>query len=94
MAYRVTRKSADLPEMVEETRYVTLDPQGMKIYESLETSLCRTAKGEVVVRNILTQLLRLQQVTGGFIRDDKVVRCSRYQRQNSWLLRKSSMMCG
>jgi len=73
VAYRVTKEEAlDLPEMVDETRYVTLDPQGMKIYESLEAaSYAELLKGEVVVRNILTQLLRLQQVTGGFIRDDK-----------------------
>ena len=39
VAYRVTKEEAlDLPEMVDEIRYVTLDPQGMKIYESLETS--------------------------------------------------------
>lgn len=73
VAYRVTKEEAlDLPEMVDETRYVTLDPQGMKIYESLEAaSYAELLKGEVVVRNILTQLLRLQQVTGGFIRDDE-----------------------
>jgi len=73
VAYRVTKEEAlDLPEMVDEIRYVTLDPQGMKIYESLETSsYAELLKGEVVVRNILTQLLRLQQVTGGFIRDDE-----------------------
>jgi SNF2 family DNA or RNA helicase len=73
VAYRITKEEAlDLPEMVDETRYVTLDPQGMKIYESLEAaSYAELLKGEVVVRNILTQLLRLQQVTGGFIRDDE-----------------------
>lgn len=73
IAFRVTKAEAlDLPETVDETRYVELESAAVKIYENIEDeSYTELLKGEVTARNVLTQLLRLQQVTGGFIRPDE-----------------------
>jgi SNF2 family DNA or RNA helicase len=73
IAFRVTKAEAlELPETVDEVRYITLENRAAKVYTELERdSYTELTKGEVTTRNILTRLLRLQQVTGGFIRDDE-----------------------
>jgi SNF2 family DNA or RNA helicase len=73
IAFRCTKEEAlDLPEQIDQTQYIDLEPSAQKIYKNLSNE-CITALeggGEVTATNILTQLLRLQQVTGGFLGDD------------------------
>lgn len=68
-ALRISKEQAlDLPEQVDEFRYCELDPQGERIYRSIEKDCyAELQKGEIKATNILTLLLRLQQVSGGFV---------------------------
>lgn len=72
IAYRVTKKEAlDLPEEIEETLYIELEAKARKIYENVRIeSYAEIEKGEVTATNILIKLLRLQQITGGFLKTD------------------------
>ena len=72
IAFRITKKEAlDLPEQVDVTRYVELEPMARGIYNQVERdSYAELSQGEVVVRNVLTKLLRLSQITGGYIKDE------------------------
>lgn len=72
VAYRVRLSDAvDLPPYIDETRVIQLEPNAMRIYRNIEEESYSTLfNGEITTRNILTQLLRLSQITGGFIRDD------------------------
>lgn len=80
IAFRATKAEClDLPEMVDIVRYVELEPVALKIYRDLvKDSYAELDKGEVTVTNVLTRLLRLSQVTGGFISmDDEGTRTTR-----------------
>ena len=72
IAFRITKKEAlDLPEQVDVTRHVELEPMARAIYNQVERdSYAELSQGEVVVRNVLTKLLRLSQITGGYIKDE------------------------
>lgn len=72
VAFRITKKEAlDLPEQVDVTRYVELEPTTRRIYNNLEKeSYAELNNGEIVAPNVLTKLLRLSQVTGGYIKDE------------------------
>jgi len=72
IAFRVTKAEClDLPEITEIVRYVELEAPTAKIYKNLvKDSFAELAKGEVTVTNVLTRLLRLSQLTGGFIGND------------------------
>lgn len=72
VAYRVTKAEAlDLPDITEETRYVELEPKAMKLYRELaKESYAEMERGEITASNVLTKILRLSQVTGGFVGDD------------------------
>lgn len=72
IAFRITKKEAlDLPEQVDVTRYVELEPMARAIYNQVErNSYAELSQGEVVIRNVLTKLLRLSQITGGYIKDE------------------------
>ena len=72
VAYRVTKAEAlDLPETTEETRYVELEPKAMKLYRELaKESYAEMERGEITASNVLTKILRLSQMTGGFVGDD------------------------
>jgi SNF2 family DNA or RNA helicase len=69
IAFRATKAEClDLPETTDIVRYVELEPAAMKIYRDLvRDSYAELGKGEVTATNILTRLLRLSQITGGFI---------------------------
>ena len=73
IAFRVTKAEClDLPEITEEIRTIDLEPKAMKLYQELEEeSFAELRNSEVTAPNILTKLLRLSQVTGGFLTDDK-----------------------
>lgn len=72
VAYRVTKAEAlDLPDITEETRYVELETKAMKLYRELaKESYAEMERGEITASNVLTKILRLSQVTGGFVGDD------------------------
>ncbi len=72
-AFRVTKEEClDLPKITEETRFVELEPIAMRLYKNLEKdSYTQICQSEVTAVNILSKLLRLSQVTGGHITDDK-----------------------
>jgi SNF2 family DNA or RNA helicase len=73
IAYRVTKAEAlDLPEQIDEFRYCELEPKAKNLYEEIkEESYAELENGEVTVRNVLTKLLRLQQITGGYLKTDE-----------------------
>ena len=73
IAFRATKAEClDLPETTDIVRYVELEPAAMKIYRDLvRDSYAELGKGEVTATNILTRLLRLSQITGGFIGGDE-----------------------
>ena len=72
IAYRITIDEAvDLPEFVEEIRPIKLEKNAQQIYDSIEKdSYAELMNGEITTRNVLTQLLRLSQITGGFVGND------------------------
>jgi SNF2 family DNA or RNA helicase len=72
IAFRATKAEClDLPETVDIVRHVELESAAIKIYRDLvQDSYAELGQGEVTATNILTRLLRLSQLTGGFIGDD------------------------
>jgi SNF2 family DNA or RNA helicase len=79
IAFRATKaERLDLPAMTDIIRIVELEPAALKVYRDLvKDSYAELGKSEVTVTNILTRLLRLSQLTGGFIGDDEggAMRC-------------------
>ncbi len=73
IAFRVTKTEAlDLPDTIDEIRPIALEDKAQKLYKAfVKESYMELSKGEVTATNILTRLLRLQQITGGFIRPDE-----------------------
>lgn len=72
IAYRVTRKQVfDMPPEVDQYLYVHLK-KSRRVYRELEKKLVTTVGGErVSTPMVITQLLRLQQITGGFLKTDE-----------------------
>lgn len=72
IAFRITKKEAlDLPEQIDIKRYVELEPNARAIYNQVEKeSYAELSVGEIVTTNVLTKLLRLSQITGGYIKDE------------------------
>lgn len=73
IAFRATKAEClDLPETTDIIRRVELEPAAQKLYKNLvEESFAELdSGGEVTVTNILTRLLRLSQLTGGFLNSD------------------------
>lgn len=72
IAYRVKKNEClDLPEYVDQTLYCDLEPKARDIYEQMRKESVAEISAERVVTasNVLTKLLRLSQLTGGFIGD-------------------------
>lgn len=72
IAFRCTKDEClDLPEITEEVRKVELEPKAKKLYTDIEKdSYTELLEGEVSATNVLTKLLRLNQLTGGYLTDD------------------------
>jgi SNF2 family DNA or RNA helicase len=70
---RVTKKDAlDLPEETYENRYVVLSRAESEAYESLRrTGLAELEGGEISAPLVITKMLRMQQVVGGFAKLDE-----------------------
>ena len=73
IAYRAAKADClDLPETTDVVRQVELEPAARKIYRSLvKESFAELASGGVTAPNVLTRLLRLSQLTGGFLGSDE-----------------------
>lgn len=73
IAFRVTKtETLDLPDTIDEIRPIALEDKVQKLYKAfVKESYMELSNGEVTATNILTRLLRLQQITGGFIRPDE-----------------------
>ena len=73
IAFRATKAEClDLPETTDIVRTVELEPSAMKVYRDLvKESYAELGEKEITVANVLTRLLRLSQLTGGFIGDDE-----------------------
>lgn len=73
IAFRVTKEEAlDLPEQTFMTRKIALDPKVMRLYDRIRRdSYAELSSGEKIsATTVLTKLLRLQQLTGGFLIED------------------------
>ena len=72
IAFRATKAEClDLPDTTDIVRTAELEPSAMKLYRALvKNSYAELDKGEVTAANVLTRLLRLSQLTGGFVGDD------------------------
>jgi SNF2 family DNA or RNA helicase len=79
IAYRATKAEClDLPETTEMVRTVELEQQAMRLYQQLvRDSYTQIKGGEITAANVLTRLLRLSQLTGGFLRGDEGNRAER-----------------
>ena len=73
IAFRATKAEClDLPEATDILRPVELEPAALRIYRGLvRHSYAELSHGEVTATNILTRLLRLSQLTGGFVGNDE-----------------------
>jgi SNF2 family DNA or RNA helicase len=62
----------DLPEKISLVRSCELEPAARKLYvEMRDEAIAELAGGDVSVgQNVLTRLLRLQQITGGYLKDE------------------------
>lgn len=72
IAYRVTKEEAlDLPEYIDQLLYCELEPEAAKVYRQLaRDSVAELERDKhVTAANVLARLLRLSQVTGGFVND-------------------------
>ena len=76
IAFRATKAEClDLPDTTEMIRTVKLEPQTMRLYQQLvRDSYAQINGGEITAANVLTRLLRLSQLTGGFLRGDETDR--------------------
>ena len=73
VAYRVKKSDClNLPEKMFEDRVVALEPKAQMLYRQIqkESYAALESGGEVTTAIVLTRLLRLQQLTGGFLTDD------------------------
>lgn len=70
-AFRVSSDVLHLPPEVDTMRYTVLEPKAKKHYKELQKNfITATARGEVTVSNALTKLLRLAQITGGWLKHE------------------------
>lgn len=78
IAFRATKADClDLPPTTDIIRYTELEPKAINIYQSLvKDSFAELSNCEITVTNVLTKLLRLSQLTGGFLGSDG---CTIYQ---------------
>ncbi len=76
IAFRATKAEClDLPETTDIIQRVDLEPAAMRTYRQLvRDSYAELERGEVTVTNVLTRILRLSQLTGGFLGSDEGAR--------------------
>ena len=76
IAFRATKAEClDLPETTEIVQQVELEPLARKLHQQLvRDSYTQIKDSEITAANVLTRLLRLSQLTGGFLRGDETDR--------------------
>lgn len=68
IAYQAGPEVIELPEALHHEIPCRLEPQAWRVYQQLERELrADVEKGEVTVANALVKLLRLQQITSGYV---------------------------
>ena len=71
ITYRVGPEVLDLPEAMHVERTFDLTPKARKVYRSLEDEFCAELdSGIVTAANCMVKVLRLQQVTSGYVKAD------------------------
>ena len=74
IAFRITKEEAiDLPEQTFEVRNIEMSAKERKLYDTLKRDSVADLEsgGQISATTVLTRLLRLQQLTGGFlVKDD------------------------
>jgi SNF2 family DNA or RNA helicase len=81
IAYRVTKEHAmNLPEFIDKIQPVTLEDDARELYRDIiedyeEKEREDYNRGDYNPANILTMLLRLSQITGGFYKDEDEEEC-------------------
>ena len=72
IAFRATKAEClDRPEFTDIVQRIDLEPQAMRVYRQLvRDSYAELVEGSVTVTNVLSQLLRLSQLTGGYVGND------------------------
>lgn len=66
--YHVDRSVLNLPEAIHVERTFELPPKARRVYQSLEDDFyAQVDAGEITVSNALVKLLRLQQITSGYV---------------------------
>lgn len=79
IALRVTKAEClDLPAETFVRRYVQLEPYACRLYNQIAQASCAALEsgGHVTAATVLTRLLRLMQLTGGFVQEDEADRAS------------------
>lgn len=72
LTYRVDKDVLDLPPVTTMYAYSDMSAPAAKIYDELRKEFITSVRsGEVTATNALVQLLKFQQLTGGFIIDDE-----------------------
>jgi SNF2 family DNA or RNA helicase len=72
ITFRVGKEVLDLPPEMHVTEECSLSPAGARIYRAMEEDfVARVADGTVTAANALVKLLRLQQITGGWLKTDQ-----------------------
>jgi len=74
IAYRITKEEAlDLPEWVDQELYCDLEGKAERVYQQMEYEAVVTILSDIPITApiVLTQQLRLQQITGGFLPDEE-----------------------
>lgn len=73
VAYRVTKEQClDLPEAIDQYLYCDLEPGARRAYNALRRESVAELEGlpSISTRHVITRLLRLSQIAGGFVRLD------------------------
>lgn len=72
LVYQAEKGVLDLPPLMHQEVHVELSPKARQLYKSLERDLYAAwERGEIDVNNALTKLLRLQQITSGWIQPNE-----------------------
>lgn len=73
IAFRVTKSEAlDLPDFTDQTLFCDLEPSAEKIYKQVaDESVAELEQSTISANNVLTRLLRLSQITGGYVGDEE-----------------------
>lgn len=77
IALRVTKAEClDLPDETFVRRYVQLEPYACRLYNQIAQASCAALEsgGHITAATVLTRLLRLMQLTGGFVQEDEADR--------------------